>query len=136
MDADKFQFDLISPEEKLMSERVGMVTIPGEEGEFGVVIGHAPLLAAMKPGVIRIGRWLNDNAPRRVFVSGGFVDVGPDHCTVLAEEAHDLDLVDVTTLDAEIDALANSMAATPEEERRRNEIRLTLLKAKRSAVQG
>lgn len=134
MDADKFQFDLISPEEKLISERVGMVTIPGEEGDFGVVIGHAPLLSAIRPGVISIGRWLNDNAPRRIFVAGGFADVGPTHCTVLAEEAHDLGLVDVTALDAEIDKLANSMAATPEEERRRNEIRLAVLQAKRAAI--
>jgi F-type H+-transporting ATPase subunit epsilon len=130
-----FKFELISPEEKLISEDVTMVTVPGSEGEFGVLEGHSPLLAAVKAGVVRIAKNdMNDHNPRRVFVAGGFADVGPDHCTLLAEEAHDLALVDVTVLDAEIDSLASSLASSPEEERRRNEVRLAMLQAKREAL--
>jgi F-type H+-transporting ATPase subunit epsilon len=122
-----FKFELISPEEKLISEDVTMVTIPGEEGEFGVLEGHSPLLSAVKAGVVRINKTsMNDNA-RRVFVAGGFADVGPDHCILLAEEAHDLALVDITALDAEISAL--SLASDE-----KSTARVALLRAKRAAI--
>lgn len=124
-----FKFELISPEEKLISEDVTMVTIPGEEGEFGVLEGHSPLLSAVKAGVVRINKTsVNDN-PRRVFVAGGFADVGPDHCTLLAEEAHDLALVDVTGLDGEIREL-EALALNDE----RAAARLAVLQAKRAAI--
>lgn len=129
-----FKFELISPEEKLISENVTMVTIPGEEGEFGVLEGHSPLLSAIKPGVVRVNKdSVNDN-PRRIFVAGGFADVGPDHCTVLAEEVHDLSLVDVTTLDADIARLASEVAALDAEERPKHEAKLAIARAKRAAI--
>ena len=132
--AGTFKFELISPEEKLISEDVAMVTVPGEEGEFGVLAGHSPLLSSVRAGVVHIHKSaLNDN-PRRVFVAGGFADVGPDHCTLLAEEAHDLAFVDVHALEAEIHELSGLAAAVGEHERAAVEKRLGIARAKRAAL--
>lgn len=116
----KFHFELVSPEQKIMSEEVTMVTIPGEEGDFGVLEGHSPLLSSIRPGVISVNVEANDN-PKRYFVAGGFADVTQTQCTVLAEDATDLSLVDVTALDAQI--------ASEQDARK-----LAVLKAKRAAI--
>lgn len=129
-----FKFELISPEEKLISEDVTMVTIPGEEGEFGVLEGHSPLLSAVKAGVVRVNKEAMNDNPRRIFVAGGFADVGPTHCTLLAEEVHDLSLVDVNALDADIARLASDIAAVEALERPKHEARLAILRAKRAAI--
>ena len=52
--ADKLQFDLVSPERLLLSEDVDMVTLPGSEGDFGVLPGHAPVLSTLKSGVVEV----------------------------------------------------------------------------------
>ncbi len=132
--AGMFTFQLISPEQKLISEDVTMVTVPGEEGEFGVLAGHSPLLSSVKAGVVHIYKnALNDN-PRRVFVAGGFADVGPGHCTLLAEEAHDLALVDVTALETQIHDLEGLVAAASDADRPLMEKRLDVARAKRAAL--
>jgi len=131
-----FKFELVSPEEKLISEDVTMVTIPGEEGEFGVLAGHAPLLSALRVGVIEVRKdSMNDNNPRRVFVAGGFADVGVDHCTVLAEDAVDLSTLSVAKLDAETAKIEASLAAATDAlDRQRLEARLVVAQAKRAAI--
>ncbi len=90
-----FNFELVSPERKLMSESVQMVTIPGEEGDFGVLPGHMALLATVRPGVVYIWREKSQE-PQRVFIAGGFADVTASNCTLLAEQA-----VNVADLDRE-----------------------------------
>lgn len=128
-----FRFELVSPEEKLMSEDVAQVTVPGEEGVFGVLAGHSPLLSSIKMGVIEIRRE-EGGQPRRVFVSGGFADVGAEHCTVLAEDAMDMTLVDVTKLDAEIAKLQADASVAEGFEKQRLEARLAVAQAKRAAL--
>jgi len=83
--ADTVEFELVSPERLLMSEPVEMVVVPGVEGDFGVLPGHSLLISAVRPGVIAIheGGQVRD----RIYVGGGFAQVSPDRCTVLAEEA-------------------------------------------------
>jgi F-type H+-transporting ATPase subunit epsilon len=85
MDINKVQFDLVSPERLLVSDVYDMVVAPGEEGDFGVLPGHSPLIANLRPGVIDI--FENGVISDRVFVAGGFAEVTPDRFTVLAEEA-------------------------------------------------
>ena len=82
--ADKLHFNLVSPERELASENVDQVDVPGSEGVFGVLAKHAPVMANLAPGVIRIK---NDGAERRIFVRGGFAEVTPAGLTILAEEA-------------------------------------------------
>lgn len=82
---DKTELELVSPEKLLLSEAVGMVVVPGEEGDFGVLPGHAPFISAVRRGVIDV--YQDGAVVRRIFVAGGVAEVTPDRCTVLAEEA-------------------------------------------------
>lgn len=121
----KFHFELVSPEQKLFSSEVGYVSIPGEMGDMGIMAGHSSLLSSLRMGVISIRtEGLNDNVAKRFFVAGGFADIGQAHCTVLAESATDLSLVDVTALDAEI---ATLKAAG-------DDVKLAIATAKREAI--
>ncbi|MCL4766714.1 MAG: ATP synthase F1 subunit epsilon [Hyphomicrobiaceae bacterium] len=86
--ADTFKFELVSPERVLLSENAEQVVLPGAQGDFAVLVNHAPLLAMLRPGVLAVqlpGR------TRRVFVKGGFAEVEPDRLTVLAQTAFDAD---------------------------------------------
>jgi len=83
--ADTFQLELVSPERLLLSRQVEMATIPAIEGEMGVLPGHSPMIVALRGGVIRVRE--NGAETERLFVAGGFAEVSPDRCTVLADEA-------------------------------------------------
>jgi F-type H+-transporting ATPase subunit epsilon len=93
-----FHFDLVSPEQLVFSGEVEHVVVPGTEGEFGVLAGHAPLIAMLKPGILKI---LGPNE-QRILVVGGFAEVGPEGLTVLADRAVPVDEVDPTVLAGEI----------------------------------
>lgn len=113
--ADKLHFALVSPERELFNGEVDHVVVPGSEGEFGVSPNHAPVMAVIKPGALRI---MNDGAWRKIFVNGGFADVTPDGLTVLAEEAVDLAEVDPAQIDQELkDAQEDLRDASGEEKR-------------------
>jgi len=98
--ADKVQFELVSPEKILVSEEVDMVVVPGEEGNFGVLPNHAPIISALRPGTI--GIYDNDAVAERIFVAAGFVEVTPTRCTVLADEANRLVSIDRAWAEAEL----------------------------------
>ncbi|MBI1236566.1 MAG: F0F1 ATP synthase subunit epsilon [Alphaproteobacteria bacterium] len=89
--ADKLHFDLVSPERRLFQGDVDMVVVPGEDGDFGVLPGHAPVMSAIRSGAISVH---DGQDVRRTFIHGGFAEVTPDGLTVLAEEAIDLASVD------------------------------------------
>jgi F-type H+-transporting ATPase subunit epsilon len=93
--ADPFQFELVSPERLLMSAAVEEVVVPGAEGYFTVMKGHAPFMTTMKPGVVDVKR---GGANERIFVRGGFADVGVEGLTILAEQAIPLADVDPAML--------------------------------------
>jgi len=86
--AGAFQFELVSPERLLLSEEVTMVVVPGSEGEFGVMAGHAPMMSTLRPGLLRVLR--EGGADQAYFVRGGFAEAGPKGLTVLAEQATSL----------------------------------------------
>ncbi len=95
--ADPFQFELVSPERLLMSAPVDQVVVPGEEGYFTVLKGHAPFMSTLKPGVVDVTR-AETSAVERIFVRGGFADVGATGLTILAEQAIPLAEVDSDAL--------------------------------------
>ena len=97
---DPFTFDLVSPEKLLLSEDVEMVVVPGAEGDFGVLIGHAPLISALRPGVI--DTYIGTKVDKRIFVAGGFAEVTGKRCTILAEEAMPVDDIELTAAEARI----------------------------------
>jgi len=80
-----FKFDLVSPERLLISEEVEAVIIPGAEGEMTVMANHAPVMTTIKPGVVTVKP--AGGAEQRFVVFGGFADILPAGCTLLAEEA-------------------------------------------------
>ena len=82
-----FHFELASPERLVFAGEVSQVDVPGEEGDFGVLAGHAPYIATLKPGVLTI---YGDGGPQRIVVQGGFAEVGPTGLTVLAEQGCDV----------------------------------------------
>lgn len=97
--ADPFQFELVSPERLLMSEPVDQVVVPGSEGQFTVMKGHAPFMTTLRPGVIDIVRGSNTT---RVFVRGGFADATATGLTILAELAIPVADVDAAQLAQEV----------------------------------
>ena len=86
---EKLQFDLVSPERLIISERVDTVSIPGVEGDFGVLPNHSPVMAMIRPGMLIVE---NDGTSREFELSGGFADVTPEGVTVLTETISTADL--------------------------------------------
>ena len=83
--ADSFNFELVSPERLLMSAAVSEVVIPGADGEMTVMAHHAPTMTTIKPGVVTVVT--ADGNSERYVVFGGFADIVPEGCTLLAESA-------------------------------------------------
>jgi F-type H+-transporting ATPase subunit epsilon len=86
-----FHFDLVSPEKLAFSGDVDQVDIPGVEGDFGVLAGHAPVVAAIRPGILTI---ITGGSKQKVIVLGGIVEVSEKGLTVLADVATSLDELD------------------------------------------
>ncbi|HZL59566.1 MAG TPA: ATP synthase F1 subunit epsilon [Stellaceae bacterium] len=99
--ADKVKFELVSPEKLLLSEDVAMVVVPGGEGNFGVLPGHALLISTVRPGIIDVYQERMTDISQRIFVSGGFAEVTPERCTVLADEALPVAEIDRGAAEAE-----------------------------------
>jgi F-type H+-transporting ATPase subunit epsilon len=100
--ADKIAFDLVSPEQLLLSADAEMVTIPGSEGDMGVMAGHTPVITVLRPGVITVS---GGKEAQRFYVLGGFAEVTQTKLTVLAEEA-----IAANDLEASIAAATESLA--------------------------
>jgi F-type H+-transporting ATPase subunit epsilon len=86
-----FQFDLVSPEKLAFSGEVDQVDIPGVEGDFGVLAGHAPVVAAIRPGILTI---IAGGERQRVIVLGGLAEVSEKGLTVLADVATSIEDLD------------------------------------------
>lgn len=132
-----FQFELVAPEEKLVSEPMAHVVIPGVEGELGIGPGHAAFVVALKPGVVRLYRNGLGDKPRRIFIAGGFADITGAQCTVLAEQAMNVDELDKAALEQKLADLTEDLGIAKEAiEKARIQKRIALVKAKLEAVRG
>jgi F-type H+-transporting ATPase subunit epsilon len=112
-----FHFELVSPEKVAFSGEVDQVDVPGSEGDFGVLGGHAPLIALLRPGLMTV---YAGGAQTKVVVLGGFAEMGPDGLTVLADVATSLEDLDRAVLQkqiAEIEAGIKDMAQGSELDR-------------------
>ena len=96
----KVEFELVSPERLLVSQPVDMVVVPGTEGNFGVLPGHAPFISGVRMGTIDI--FEGGQVKRRIFVAGGFAEVTATRCTVLAEQAFPVEDIDRAAVETEI----------------------------------
>ena len=132
--ADTFHFELVSPERLLFSGEVTQVDAPGSEGDFGVLAGHAPLVAMLRPGIITV---FEGGKAERIVVFGGFAEVSPAGMTVLADEAVRAGDFDSAKLAAVIKN-AEEDAADTKDDAQRDKIRRRIeqLKAVQTAVAG
>jgi F-type H+-transporting ATPase subunit epsilon len=106
--ADTFKFELITPERMLLSEDASQVLVPGTEGEFTVLPGHAPVISALRPGVVDAA--LADARKVSVFVKGGLVEVDADRLTVLAERAIPVEAMSADVIAAELETAEAELA--------------------------
>lgn len=97
-----FHFDFVGPERSLYSGEVESVQLPGTEGEMTVLAGHAPVLTSLRVGVIVVTE--RANSGKRIYVRGGFADIGPTGVTVLAERAAPIEELTPESLDRDIEA--------------------------------
>jgi len=127
-----FHFDLVSPDHLVFSGEVDQVDVPGSEGDFGVLAGHAPYVATIKPGIVTV---YVGGEQQRMVVTGGFAEVSAKGLTILADKATTLDDFDREQLAAEIkdteEDVADSQASRA---RDRLEHRLSQLKALQTAL--
>ena len=131
--ADTFQFELVAPEKLIFSDAVEFVVVPGMEGDFGVLPGHALLLSTVRPGVVEIHE---DNQPKhRYFVSGGFAEVTGDRCTVLSTETIPIDDIDREATQKRLELAELELRdASSDEDRKKYEADVTVAQAMLDAL--
>ncbi len=84
--SDSIHFELVSPERLLLDMAAASIVVPGTEGDFTVLPGHAPVMSTIRPGVVEVTA-VEGEEPSRLFVRGGFAEVTSDGLVILAEEA-------------------------------------------------
>ena len=99
-------FDLVSPEQLVFNDKAGMIIVPGKEGDIGVLPGHSKFLSSLRSGRVMVyGE--DKQLLKSFFLSGGFVEINPEKCIVLAEEVLEMSNLDKTTIEKQIQELEN-----------------------------
>ena len=94
-------FDLVSPENLIFNDEVGMIIVPGKDGDFGVLPGHSKVMSSLRPGRVMVyGE--GKNLLKAFFVSGGFAEVNPEKCIVLAESVDEINELEKATIEKEV----------------------------------
>ena len=119
-------FDLVSPENLILNDEVGTIIVPGKDGDLGVLPGHTQVMSSLRPGRVMI--YSEDkNLVKSFFVSGGFAEINPEKCIVLAESAVELNSLDKSSIEKEIEELGSK-------EDKESVEQLSIAKAKLEAV--
>ena len=128
MTETKVEFELVSPERLVVSQPVDMVVVPGAEGDFGVLVLHTPMISNVRPGVITVHD--GGEVTQRIFVAGGFAEVTPSRCTVLAEQAIPVTEIDRQAAEQQLrDAREDLDDAESDEERQTAERQIAVAEA-------
>jgi len=102
----KISFDLVSPENLIFNDDVGMIIVPGKDGDLGVLPGHSKIMSSLRPGRVMVyGE--DKNLLKSFFVSGGFAEVNPEKCIILAESVDEMNTLDKNKIEKEIQELQN-----------------------------
>ena len=105
MDAT-ISFDLVSPEHLVFNDKVGMIIVPGKEGDIGVLPGHSKFLSSLRSGRVMVyGE--DKQLLKSFFVTGGFVEINPEKCILLAEEVFEINTLDKNKIEQQIQELEN-----------------------------
>src|SRR5438045_6079046 len=100
------KLEIVTPETKIYSEDVDMVTLPGSEGELGVYPRHVPVMTTLKPGELRIRK---DGRETSMAIGEGFVEVKADSVSVLTDMALDSEKIDVAAAEAAVERAKSAM---------------------------
>ena len=121
-------FDLVSPEKLLFNDEVGMIIVPGKDGDIGVLPKHSKLLSSLRPGRVLI--YSEDkNLLKSFFVTGGFVEINPEKCILLAESVDDIGELEKNSLQQKMQELENSSEEIDKKE-------FTIIQAKIAALES
>ena len=121
-------FDLVSPENLIFNDEVGMIIVPGKDGDFGVLPGHSKVMSSLRPGrVIVYGE--DKNLLKAFFVSGGFAEVNPEKCIVLAESVDEINSLEKSSIEKQIQDLEGVEDDSKKEQ-------LNIAKAKIDAIES
>ena len=119
-------FDLVSPENLIFNDEVGMIIVPGKDGDFGVLPGHSKVMSSLRPGRVMVyGE--DKNLLKAFFVSGGFAEVNPGKCIVLAESVDEINELEKDTIEKEVKELEGQESDSSKEQ-------LNIAKAKVDAL--
>ena len=100
----KIFFDLVSPENLIFNDQVGMIILPGKDGDIGILPGHSKIISSLRPGRVMVyGE--DKTLLKSFFVSGGFAEINPEKCIVLAESVNEMSDLDKSTIETEIQTL-------------------------------
>ena len=121
-------FDLVSPENLIFNDEVGMIIVPGKDGDFGVLPGHSKVMSSLRPGRVMVYGEDKDLL-KAFFVSGGFAEVNPEKCIVLAESVDEINTIEKTTIEKEIEELSGQETDVAKEQ-------LAIAKAKIEALES
>ena len=110
--AGTFKFELVSPERILISVDADQVVVPGADGDFAVLAGHAPVITTLRPGVLDVTA---GSTKRRLFVKSGFAEVDPARLTILAQSAYDVDELTPALLASELKSAEAELASAKDD---------------------
>jgi F-type H+-transporting ATPase subunit epsilon len=103
--SNKLQFELTSPQKTAFNKPVAMVTVPASQGAYSVLIGHAPMVTDVAPGVVEIYENGEDKVSERVFVTGGYCEVTTTRCSLMADDILDMATFKRAEIEDAIEAL-------------------------------
>ena len=122
----KISFDLVAPENLIFNDEVGMIIIPGKDGDLGILPGHSKVMSSLRPGRVMVyGE--DKNLLKSFFVSGGFAEINPEKCIVLAESVEELSSLEKSLVEKEIQQLESQNEIKANEQ-------LLIAKAKLDAI--
>jgi F-type H+-transporting ATPase subunit epsilon len=125
--ADLIQLDVVTPERRVVSERVESVAVPGANGELGILPAHSPLISQLQTGILS---YLESGVTHQLHVSGGFVEVNHDRVSVLAEIAELPDEIDAAKARADKEQFEKALGSFSGSDEEFEKLRVALERAK------
>jgi F-type H+-transporting ATPase subunit epsilon len=111
----KISFDLVSPENLVFNDEVGMIIVPGKDGDLGVLPGHSKVMSSLRPGRVMVyGE--DKNLLKSFFVSGGFAEINAEKCILLAESVDEINMLDKSAIEKEVQELESQNSEEHKEE--------------------
>jgi F-type H+-transporting ATPase subunit epsilon len=114
--AATFNFDLVTPERLILAGAAEQVVVPGAEGDFAVLAGHAPVISTLRPGIIEI---MMTDGKQRIFVKKGVAEADPERLTILAQTAVAVESLDATAIASELKAAEAELAEAKDDQSKR-----------------